>query len=235
MATGDPGSARALRPLRRLALPGGRTLLRAALVAALLGLAAAVLHTPPTCPPTDAAGRSPGRSGGANAGPLSSNGPAGTGHGRTGTGDDQPGTDQNENGQTGTGQPGTDQNGTDQNGTGQTGSGQGRSGTAEGGTHPSSGPLPLPSGAVGVPIRLAEPAALAVVRPGARVDLLAAPPGGAGAAEATVLAPRALVLDVLGAGATDGSAALYLALHPDQAQRAVGLPEGSRFAIVVRG
>jgi len=86
-----------------------------------------------------------------------------------------------------------------------------------------------------VPIRLAEPAALAVVRPGARVDLLAAPPGGAGAAEATVLAPRALVLDVLGAGATDGSAALYLALSPDQAQRAVGLPEGSRFAIVVRG
>ncbi|MFD6563119.1 hypothetical protein [Micromonospora profundi] len=235
MATGDPGSARALRPLRRLALPGGHTLLRAALVAALLGLAAAVLHTPPACPPTDAAGRSPGRSGEANAGPLSSNGPAGSGHGRTGTGDGQSGTDQNGNGQTGTGQPGTDQNDTDQNGTGQTGAGQGRSGTAEGGAHPSSGPLPLPSGAVGVPIRLAEPAALAVIRPGARVDLLAAPPGGAGAAEALVLAPRALVLDVLGAGATDGSAALYLALSPEQAQRAVGLPEGSRFAIVVRG
>ncbi|MET7877998.1 flagellar biosynthesis protein FlgA [Micromonospora sp. DT68] len=215
MATGDPGSARALRPLRRLALPGGRTLLRSALVAALLGLAAAVLHTPPTCPPTDAVGRPPGRSGEANGGPLSSSGPAGTGQGQTGTGD----------GQSGTGQSGT----------GQTDTEQGRSGTAEGGTHPSSGPLPLPSGAVGVPIRLAEPAALAVVRPGARVDLLAAPPGGADAAEATVLAPRALVLDVLGAGATDGSAALYLALSPDQAQRAVGLPEGSRFAIVVRG
>ena len=42
----DPDSARALRPLRQLALPGGRTLLRAGLVAALLGLAAAVLHTP---------------------------------------------------------------------------------------------------------------------------------------------------------------------------------------------
>ncbi|RLP85147.1 flagellar biosynthesis protein FlgA, partial [Micromonospora sp. CV4] len=98
----------------------------------------------------------------------------------------------------------------------------------------ASGPLPLPSGAVGVPVRLAEPAALAVVRPGARVDLLAAPPGGTGA-EAALLATRALVLDVLGAGATDGSSALYLALRPDQAQRAVGLPEGSRFAIVVRG
>ena len=98
-----------------------------------------------------------------------------------------------------------------------------------------SGRLPLPSGAVGVPVRLAEPAALAVVRPGSRVDLLAAPPGGADTSEATLLAPGALVLDVLGAGATDGSAALYLALRPEQAQRAVGLPEGSRFAVVVRG
>ncbi|SIN32665.1 hypothetical protein [Micromonospora cremea] len=43
------------------------------------------------------------------------------------------------------------------------------------------------------------------------------------------------MLDVLGTGAIDGSSALYLALRPDQAQRAVGLPEGSRFAIVVRG
>ncbi|MBG6102153.1 hypothetical protein ACLQ3D_32145 [Micromonospora vinacea] len=48
----DPNSARALRPLRRLNLPGGRTVLRAGLVAALLGLAAAVLHTPAECPPT---------------------------------------------------------------------------------------------------------------------------------------------------------------------------------------
>ncbi|MET8089867.1 hypothetical protein [Micromonospora sp. NPDC005220] len=47
-----PDSARALRPLRQLTLPGGRTLLRAGLVAALLGLAAAVLHTPAECPPT---------------------------------------------------------------------------------------------------------------------------------------------------------------------------------------
>ncbi|MFG3297397.1 flagellar biosynthesis protein FlgA [Micromonospora chersina] len=95
--------------------------------------------------------------------------------------------------------------------------------------------LPLPAGAVGVPIRLAEPAALAVLRPGARVDLLVVPAGGATGAAATLLAPRALVLDVVGAaGAVDGSSALYLALRPEQAQRAVGLPEGSRFAVVVR-
>ncbi|GLZ57287.1 hypothetical protein [Micromonospora sp. NBRC 107095] len=48
----DPNSARALRPLRQLALPRWRTLLRAGLVAALLALAAAVLQTPAGCPPT---------------------------------------------------------------------------------------------------------------------------------------------------------------------------------------
>lgn len=92
----------------------------------------------------------------------------------------------------------------------------------------------LPAGAVGVPIRLAEPAALAVLRPGARVDLLVVPAGGS--PDPSLLAPRALVLDVVGAtGAVDGSSALYLALPPEQARRAVGLPEGSRFAVVVRG
>ncbi|MEU5904250.1 flagellar biosynthesis protein FlgA [Micromonospora sp. NPDC047527] len=226
MTTRDPGSARALRPLRRLALPGGRTLLRAGLVAVLLGLAAAILHTPTDCPPTGAAGRSPARSGAADTGPLSASGPTDTGQGRADNGHGQTGQ-----GRTGAGQTDTGQG---QTGAGQTGQSQTGTGAAADGAQPSPGPLPLPSGAVGVPIRLAEPAALAVVRPGARVDLLAAPPGGADAVEATLLAPRALVLDVLGAGATDGTAALYLALRPDQAQRAVGLPEGSRFAIVVR-
>ncbi|WP_406038228.1 flagellar biosynthesis protein FlgA [Micromonospora sp. NBC_00898] len=96
------------------------------------------------------------------------------------------------------------------------------------------GALPLPDGAVGVPVRLAEPAALAVLHPGARVDLLVVPAGGAAGA-AVLLATRALVLDVVGADTADGSSALYLALRPEQAQRAVGLPEGSRFAVVVRG
>lgn len=203
---GDPDSARALRPLRRLTLPGGRTLLRAGLVAALLGLAAAVLHTPTGCPPsrapagaTDAGGSTdPDRArptdGSGKAGPLPTDAP--------GASDALP-----------TGAPGVSDGS---------------------GTNGRTSPLPLPAGAVGVPVRLAEPAALAVVRPGARVDLLAATPGGA-ATEATLLAPAALVLDVLGAGATDGSSALYLALRPDQAQRAVGLPENTRFAIVVRG
>ncbi|MFI7211062.1 flagellar biosynthesis protein FlgA [Micromonospora maritima] len=101
------------------------------------------------------------------------------------------------------------------------------------GTPPAAAPT-LPAGAVGVPVRLAEPAALAVLRPGVRVDLLVVPAGGS--ADPTVIAPRALVIDVVGAvGAVEGSSALYLALPPEQARRAVGLPEGSRFAVVVRG
>ncbi|MGN9915765.1 hypothetical protein [Micromonospora palomenae] len=88
---------------------------------------------------------------------------------------------------------------------------------------------------MGVPVRLAEPAALAVLRPGARVDLLVVPAGRT-PVEAALVASGALVLDVVGGGdAADGSSALYLALRPDQAQRAVGQPEGSRFAVVVRG
>ncbi|MEU8369034.1 flagellar biosynthesis protein FlgA [Micromonospora tulbaghiae] len=151
-----------LRPVRWRGLPRRRTLLRVTLVAVLLGLAAAVLQTPSSCPPPRALPSAPA--------------------------------------------------------------------TAS----PSGGIRALPAGAVGVPIRLAEPAALAVLRPGARVDLLVVPAGGS--PDPTLLAPRALVLDVVGAaGAVDGSSALYLALPPEQARRAVGLPEGSRFAVVVRG
>ncbi|WP_231934876.1 flagellar biosynthesis protein FlgA [Micromonospora viridifaciens] len=157
-----------LRPVYWRGLPRGATLLRVTLVAALLGLAAAVLHTPAGCPP-----------GAAPSHPAPPASPAPSGEARP------------------------------------------------------SGALPLPGGSVGVPVRLAEPAALAVLHPGARVDLLVVPAGGA-AGEATLLASRALVLDVVGAGAVDGSSALYLALRPEQAQRAVGVPEGSRFAVVVR-
>lgn len=162
-------SEESLRPVRWRGMPRKGTLLRAGLVAILLGLAAAVLQTPSGCPP--------------GAGPVA---PTPT-----------------------------------------------PSSTADAGA-PQDSALPLPSGLVGVPVRLAEPAALAVLRPGARVDLLVVPAGGA-AAEAVLLASRALVLDVVGAEAVDGSSALYLALRPDQAQHAVGLPEGSRFAVVVRG
>ncbi|GHJ56801.1 hypothetical protein Nm8I071_61080 [Nonomuraea sp. TT08I-71] len=185
-----------LRPVRWRGLPRGRTLLRVALVAVLLGLAAAVLKTPEGCPPGGTAAAPTAPAGGAPAGGAPAGGaPAG---GAPATGGGAPGD-----------------------------------GVQAGGDRRAAA-LPLPAGAVGVPIRLAEPAALAVLRPGARVDLLVVPAGRATGA-ATLLAARALVLDVVGAaGAVDGSSALYLALRPEQAQRAVGLPEGSRFAVVVR-
>ncbi|MEU4367821.1 flagellar biosynthesis protein FlgA [Micromonospora chersina] len=184
--------------MRWRGLPRGRTLLRVALVAVLLGLAAAVLKTPTGCQPGGSPAEGPAPTGG---------GPA---VGAPAAGGGAPG------------------------GGGPPGGGDPSGGGVQAGGDRRAAALPLPAGAVGVPIRLAEPAALAVLRPGARVDLLVVPAGGATGA-ATLLAPRALVLDVVGAaGAVDGSSALYLALRPEQAQRAVGLPEGSRFAVVVR-
>ncbi|WP_406082628.1 hypothetical protein OHA01_20095 [Micromonospora zamorensis] len=198
---GDPDSARALRPLRRLTLPGGRTLLRAGLVAVLLGLAAAILHTPTSCPPTAEPSRAPtGADGTAGrfdeGGPTDPGGAGSTGDSDT-AGPPPTGAAAGDSSTTGSGTAGDGS-------TGREGS-TGRDGTTTGSGRTS--PLPLPSGAVGVPVRLAEPAALAVARPGTRVDLLAATPGGAGT-EATLLAPAVLVLDVLGADATDGSSAL---------------------------
>lgn len=91
--------------------------------------------------------------------------------------------------------------------------------------------LAVPAGSVGVPVRLAEPAALTVVQPGSRVDLLAAPAGGSRPDDPVQVAEDALVLGVVG---IDGTTALYLALSPDQARQAVGMPEGTRFGIFVR-
>ncbi|MEV0606838.1 flagellar biosynthesis protein FlgA [Polymorphospora rubra] len=95
-----------------------------------------------------------------------------------------------------------------------------------------AGRLAVPVGSVGVPVRPAEPAALAVVRPGSRVDLLALPSGAGAppAPEPLRLAAGALVLDVV---AVDGATALYLALTPDQANRTLGMPETTRFGVVV--
>src|SRR5665648_802323 len=66
-----------------------------------------------------------------------------------------------------------------------------------------------PAGTVAVPIRLADPAVAGLLRPGDRVDLVA-PTGvdgwaGTEAAPATVLASRALVLEVLDRAAEDGN------------------------------
>jgi hypothetical protein len=81
----------------------------------------------------------------------------------------------------------------------------------------------VPPGTVGVPVRLADPAALALVVPGDRVDLLAI------GRQPTVLATDTLVLAV----ALD-EGALLLALGSDQARRTAGARPGTAFSVVVR-
>jgi hypothetical protein len=85
--------------------------------------------------------------------------------------------------------------------------------------------LPVPAGLVGVPVVLADPAALAVVRAADRVDLY--PAGTAGPA----LATDALVLAAVG---TDPMPVLYLALPEAAALRVAGLDPGTQFRIIVR-
>ncbi len=96
----------------------------------------------------------------------------------------------------------------------------------------ASGRLAVPPGAVGVPVRLTEPAVLALVHPRDRVDLLAAgstSPAPASSREPALQARDALVLGVVGA---DG--AVLLALSPGQARAIVGMPDGTRFGVIVR-
>lgn len=84
----------------------------------------------------------------------------------------------------------------------------------------------VPEGKVGVPVRLADPTALTLVRPGQRVDLLR--PGEV----STHVASAALVLEVTGADdPTTGG--LLLALSPGEAVQAMAV-SGEGFAILIR-
>jgi hypothetical protein len=84
------------------------------------------------------------------------------------------------------------------------------------GVPPADGARPaVPPGTVGVPIRLAEPAALALLRPGDRVQLLRMDDDGA-----TKVSDAALVLVVHGADDPVGGG-LLVALTPGEAQKAV--------------
>jgi hypothetical protein len=87
---------------------------------------------------------------------------------------------------------------------------------------PGDGRLVAPSGTVGVPVRLADPAALALVRPGDRVDLLVS------GRRPTTLATDALVLAV----ALD-EGALLLALGPAQARKTASAPPGAALSVIV--
>jgi hypothetical protein len=156
--------------------PGRGTLIRAAVVTALLSTAAAVVWSRPTgCPPPTA--------GAVSTSGVRVPGPVTSGHTRA---------------------PGPGQS-------------------------PGGRPT-VPSGAVGVPVRLAEPAALSLVHPGDRVDLLRVSTADG---RTTPVADGALVLGVT--GADDPTAGgLLLALTPVEARRAVGTPELTRFAVLIR-
>lgn len=115
---------------------------------------------------------------------------------------------------------------------GTAGNGQDGAGTtqaADSAAGGQAGPLAMPSGSVGVPVRLAEPTALALVRPGNHVDLLRLDDEAGGT---TAVATAALVLNVTGASdPTTGG--LLLALTPAEARLAVATPKHG-FAIVIR-
>jgi hypothetical protein len=100
-------------------------------------------------------------------------------------------------------------------------------GTPPGAAAPGSGPdataVAVPAGSVGVPIRLADPAALGLVRPGNRVDLLRV------GEDSSPVATSALVLEISGAG----DPSLLLALTRAEAERAASAP-GSGFAVLIR-
>lgn len=87
----------------------------------------------------------------------------------------------------------------------------------------------VPPGSVGVPVRLAEPTALALVRPGDLVDLLRLDETGHGA---TPVASAALVLGVTGADEPT-SGGLLVALRPAEAEKAVAA-QGRGFAVLIR-
>jgi hypothetical protein len=183
-----------LRPARWPGRPRASTLLRAALVAVLLTVAAGILYSqePAGCPDARTASRK-------GAAPPATDPGAAPPSEEPGAGrpDEEPGA----------GPPDEERDA------------------------PS---LSIPAGLVGVPIRLAEPAALAVVQPGGRVDLLAIPAiASRGAGQPAVLARAALVLKVL-AGESDTPAAILLALDPNQARRAVAQPDTTRFAVILR-
>jgi hypothetical protein len=87
----------------------------------------------------------------------------------------------------------------------------------------------VPDGSVGVPIRLADPTALSLVRPGNRVDLLRIEDAGG---HPTAVAAAALVLRVTDTDDPTASG-LLLALTPQEARQAV-ITSRQGFAIVIR-
>jgi hypothetical protein len=184
--------------------PGRGSLIRLAAAAALLVMAAAVVWSrPQTCaPPLAGASASPG----SQPGGVRSGFPPGGGDPAV--------------------SPGAEGSAVQPGGEGSAARPVGAGAPADQGTGGSSA---VPPGFVGVPVRLAEPTALTLVRPGDRVDLLRVDDTGQGTPP---VAAAALVLSVTGAN-DPTSGGLLLALRPAEAARAVTAP-GRGFAVLIR-
>jgi hypothetical protein len=85
--------------------------------------------------------------------------------------------------------------------------------------------LPIPDGLVGVPVRLADPASLAMLQPGDRVDLLALPANG----DPVPVAGEVLVLAL-----DHTTAALLLALSASQGNAVMAATTGTGFGVILR-
>jgi hypothetical protein len=88
-----------------------------------------------------------------------------------------------------------------------------------------SGRLPIPDGLVGVPVRLADPASLAMLQPGDRVDLLALPATG----DPVPVAGNVLVLAL-----DHATAALLLALSASQGHEVMAAGGATGFGVILR-
>jgi pilus assembly protein CpaB len=101
----------------------------------------------------------------------------------------------------------------------------------------------VPSGQVAAPVRLADLAVATLLRPGDRVDVLAAAAdtGDAHTGDAEVVAARALVVSAPAASAADpvsrvaadGSGLLVLAVPPDTARKLAGTAANSTLTVTL--
>jgi len=97
------------------------------------------------------------------------------------------------------------------------------------------GPGLLPAGGeVAVPVRVAEPAVAGLLRPGDRVDVLAAAPEGGEAARTVVSDVVVLAVPALEDGALEG-ALLVLAATTGGASRQAAAAVSGRLSVTVRG
>ena len=86
-----------------------------------------------------------------------------------------------------------------------------------------------------MPVRLADPASAALLRPGDRVDVLAAATTPEAPLLAAVVAPAAPVLAVPPAGTDLEGALVVLAAPPSTAARLAATAVTSRLSVVVHG